>query len=86
MVYAYLKTSFDFLGFAALLMLHEVLKCNLDLVQDVYMRTSNIKSSSTLQTTFAEPKLNGSPMMLFANENVFIKVRLVILEFSAITT
>ncbi|VDM34448.1 unnamed protein product, partial [Hydatigera taeniaeformis] len=58
--------------FAALLTLHEVLKCNLDLLQDVYMRTSSIKSSATPQT-FAEPKLYDSSAMLFMEENTLIE-------------
>ncbi|CDS40460.1 conserved hypothetical protein [Echinococcus multilocularis] len=54
--------------FAALLTLHEVLKCNLDLVQDIYLHDSNIKSSNTPQATFPDPKLHSSPVTLFANE------------------
>ncbi|VDK34482.1 unnamed protein product [Taenia asiatica] len=63
--------------FTALLTLHEVLKCNLDLIQDVYMRTSDIKSSNTLRKTLAKPKLNGSPVMLFTNESVSIEVSVI---------
>ncbi|KAL5113023.1 hypothetical protein TcWFU_009942 [Taenia crassiceps] len=59
--------------FVALLTLHEVLKCNLDFVQDAYTHTSNVESSATLQTTFEKPKLNGSPVVHFADESVFIE-------------
>ncbi|KAL5966247.1 hypothetical protein TSMEX_006019 [Taenia solium] len=72
--------------FTALLTLHEVLKCNLDLIQDVYMRTSDIKSSNTLRKTIAKPKLNGGPIMLFANESVSIEVRLIVLGIYALGT
>ncbi|EUB64830.1 hypothetical protein EGR_00099 [Echinococcus granulosus] len=57
--------------FAALLTLHDVLKCNLDLVQDIYLHDSNIKSSNTPQATFPDPKLHSSPLTLFANEGPF---------------